>query len=59
LPVNAFKLVRYVKHRCKKHNTECRVTHLQSELSSVHFSTVHTGNFEYFVVKLHKVINFR
>jgi hypothetical protein len=48
-------------HNCTKHDTECRVAQLQSELSSIHVSTVHTaptGNSEYFVLKLHKVINF-
>jgi len=61
LSVTAFNLMRHVKHHCKKHDTECRVACLQSELSSIHVSIVHTaptGNSEYSVVKLHNVIHF-
>jgi hypothetical protein len=61
LSVTASKLITHLKHHCKKHDTEHRVAHLQSELYSIHVSTVHTaptGNSEYFVVKLHNVIIF-
>ena len=61
LSVTAFNLMRHVKHHCKKHDTECRIARLQSGLSGIHVSIVHTaptGNSEYFVVKLHNVINF-
>ena len=61
LSVTVSNLIRHLKHHRTKHDTECRVPHLQSELSSTHVSTVRTvptGNSEYFVVKLHNVINF-
>ena len=61
LSVTALNLMTHVKHHCKKHDTECCVACLQSELSGIHVSIVHTaptGNSEYFVVKLHIVINF-
>ena len=61
LSVTAFSLMRHVKHHCKEHDAECRIACLQSELSSIRVSIVHTaptGNSEYFVVKLHIIINF-